>query len=143
MKYINKIKEKLKEINYKELARNLIVLFVLYLLTSTFAGIDIYEYEEFIKNLKIINCIELFFKNMIFNLDFALNYLILIAIYLINCGIFQRKRTALLITAILGSTFSIMNYFVTQIRGIGFTLPDIYSNTIIFLRLSIKLKLAR
>ena len=54
MKYINKIKEKLKEINYKELARNLIVLFVLYLLTSTFAGIDIYEYEEFIKNLKII-----------------------------------------------------------------------------------------
>lgn len=127
MKYIKTIKEKLKEINYKELARNLIVLFILYLSISVFVGIDIYEYEESIKNLKIINCIAIFFKNIILNLDFVLNYLILIAIYLINCGIFQRKRTALLITAILGSTFSIMNYFVTQIRGIGFTLPDIYS----------------
>lgn len=127
MKYINKIKEKLKEINYKELARNLIVLFVLYLLTSTFAGIDIYEYEEFIKNLKIINCIELFFKNMIFNLDFVLNYFILVAMYLINYGISGRKRIAMLITIVLSSAFSIMDYFVTQIRGIGFTLPDIYS----------------
>ena len=127
MKYINKIKDELKNINYKELSKSLIVLLILYLSISAFAGIDIYEYEETIENFKIINCIRMFLKNMVFNLDFVLNYLILVAIYLINYGISGKKRIALLITIILSSAFSIMNYFVTQIRGIGFTLPDIYS----------------
>ncbi len=54
MKYINKIKDELKNINYKELFINLIVLFILYLSISAFAGIDIYEYEESIENFKII-----------------------------------------------------------------------------------------
>ena len=33
----------------------------------------------------------MFFKNMIFNLDFVLNYLTLVAMYLINYGIIQLK----------------------------------------------------
>lgn len=93
MKYI--IKDELKNIDYKELFINLIVLFILYLSISAFAGIDIYEYEESIGNFKIINCIRMFFKNMIFNLDFVLNYLTLVAMYLINYGISGKKKNSI------------------------------------------------
>lgn len=55
------------------------------------------------------------------------NFLILIFLYLIIYGLTNKTKVACSIVSGAMFLFGIINYFVTQIRGIGITISDIYS----------------
>lgn len=71
-----------------------------------------------------------------------LNYLLILAIFLISKGITGKTKNASIITICLCFAFEIINYIVTQVRGISVTISDIYSiSTAIGVAKGIKLEL--
>lgn len=55
------------------------------------------------------------------------NLLILLFMYLIVYGITNKTKLSCLIVSTLAITFGVVNYIVTQVRGIAITVSDVYS----------------
>ncbi len=125
---MKKIKEIIKQIinkNKKEIINYLIILLI-FLIT--------YIVMSLLNEMEIKSIFN--FKN------FILNYLIILAIFFIIKGITGKIKIASIITIYLFFIFEIINYIVTQVRGISVTISDIYSiKTAISVAKGIKLKL--
>lgn len=67
------------------------------------------------------------FKNFFECPKFIGNLLILLFMYLIVYGITNKTRLSCMIVSTIAVTFGVINYIVTQVRGISITISDVYS----------------
>lgn len=79
------------------------------------------EWED--RKILILDILKNFFECP----KFIGNLLILLFMYLIVYGITNKTKLSCLIVSTLAITFGVVNYIVTQVRGIAITVSDVYS----------------
>ena len=124
------MKSLLKKIDFRKLLFVLLFFFVCYVISELLNG----EEVMFIKMLSPSSTWAKRIENTFITLDnffrfpkFIVNYLMFIFAYWILYGVSNRTKLACTVIAIITFIFGILNYVITDLRGVAITISDIYS----------------
>lgn len=129
-KIILNIRRFLKSKIFKKTIFIVLFFFVCYVSTQLLNGREILFIDTFSpstdweqRKVLIVEILKNFFECP----KFIGNLLILISMYLIVYGITNKTRLSCMIVSTIAVTFGVVNYIVTQVRGISITISDVYS----------------
>ena len=128
--FLINLKEFMKKINYRKFFFIIVFFLFCYIITELLNGNDV----MFIKMLgasstinERVDAVKDLFINLFKFPKFLVNYLLFIFVYWIIYGITNRTKLSCATIAVVTFLFGVVNYIVTDLRGISITISDIYS----------------